>query len=116
MFVAKTMKKPMTLAIVAVVSVLSIGQFAAADVSKEELKSISTPDKVKTSIGELKFFDGVPTDDTVKKVYDNLDRMRGVQVFLNTIGGASGASVPVLAYRLIVVDDQLSAGLALISQ
>jgi hypothetical protein len=74
------------------------GQFAAADVSKEELKSISTPDKVKTSIGELKFFDGVPTDDTVKKVYDNLDRMRGVQVFLNTIGGASGASVPVLAY------------------
>ena len=69
--------------------VLSMGQFAAAQVSKEELQSISTPDKVKTSIGELKFFDGVPTDDTVKTVYDNLDRMRGVQVFLNTIGGAS---------------------------
>lgn len=62
---------------------------AAAQVSKKELKSISTPDKVKTSIGELKFFDGVPTDETVKTVYDNLDRMRGVQVFLNTIGGAS---------------------------
>jgi hypothetical protein len=66
-----------------------MGQYAAAEVSKEELKSISTPDSVKTSIGELKFFDGVPTDDTVKKVYDNLDRMRGVQVFLNTLGGAS---------------------------
>jgi hypothetical protein len=60
-----------------------MGQFAATEVSKEELKSISTPDKVKTFIGKLKFFDGVPTDDTVQKVYDNLDRMRGVQVFLN---------------------------------
>ena len=69
--------------------VFCMGQFAAAEVSKEELKSISTPDSVKTSIGELKFFDGVPTDDTVKKLYDNLDRMRGTQVFLNTIGGAS---------------------------
>jgi hypothetical protein len=77
------------LAIVASVSVLSIGQYAAAQVSKQELQSISTPDSVKTPIGELKFFDGVPTDDTVKMVYDNLDRMRGVQVFLNTIGGAS---------------------------
>ena len=62
---------------------------AAQTVSKKELQSISTPNKVKTSIGELNFSDGVPTDDTVKKVYDNLDRMRGVQVFLNTIGGAS---------------------------
>ena len=62
---------------------------AVAEVSKKELKSISTPDSVKTSLGELKFFDGVPTDDTVKKVYDNLDRMRGVQVFLDTLGGAS---------------------------
>jgi hypothetical protein len=62
---------------------------AAGQVSKEELQSISTPDKVETSIGELKFFDGVPTDDTVQKVYDNLDRMRGVQVYLNTLGAAS---------------------------
>ena len=85
----KTMKKYTIATIVAFVSVLSLGQFAVAQVSKEELKSISTPDKVNTSLGELKFFDGVPTDDTVKKVYDNLDRMRGTQVFLNTLGGAS---------------------------
>jgi len=74
---------------VAVALILSMGQFAAAEVSKEELQSISTPDKVKTSLGELKFFDGIPTDETVQKVYDNLDRMRGVQVFLNTLPGAS---------------------------
>ena len=76
-------------AIVAFALVLSTGQYAAAEVSKEELASISTPDKVQTPIGELKFSDGVPTDDTVKKVYDNLDRMRGVEVFLNTLPGAS---------------------------
>ena len=58
-------------------------------VSKEELESISTPSSVKTSLGTLEFFDGVPTDDTVATVYDNLDVMRGVQVFLNTLGGAS---------------------------
>ena len=85
----KTTTKLAKLAIIAFVSTLLTGQFAVAEVSKAELKSISTPDKVQTSIGELKFFDGVPTDETVKKVYDNLDRMRGVQVFLNTLGAAS---------------------------
>ena len=38
-----TVKKPVTLAMVAFVSGLSMGQPAAADVSKKELKSISTP-------------------------------------------------------------------------
>jgi hypothetical protein len=50
---------------------------------------ITTPDKVETSIGTLTFFDGVPTDETVTTVYDNLDRMRGVEVFLNCIPGVS---------------------------
>ena len=77
------MKKKMA-TILAFAFLASIEQTATAQVSKEELQSISTPEKVRTSIGELKFFDGVPTDDTVKTLYDNLDRMRGVQVFLNT--------------------------------
>jgi hypothetical protein len=85
----KARKEYTTAAIIGVALILFMAQLAAAQVSKEELRSISTPDKVRTSIGELKFFDGVPTDDTVKKVYDNLDRMRGVQVFLNCLPGAS---------------------------
>jgi hypothetical protein len=60
------MTRPSRTVLLALALVLSTGQYAAAEVSKEELKSISTPDSVKTSIGELKFFDGVPTDDTVK--------------------------------------------------
>lgn len=50
---------------------------------------ITTPDSVETSLGTLKFFDGLPDQDTVQKVFDNLDRMRGVHVFLNTLAPAS---------------------------
>jgi hypothetical protein len=50
---------------------------------------ITTPDRVETRLGTLKFFDGMPDKDTVQKVYDNLDFLRGVEVFLNTMPGAS---------------------------
>ena len=48
-------------------------------------ENIMTPDKVQSRIGELNFFDGVPTDATVEKIYDNLDYLRGIDVFLNFI-------------------------------
>ena len=66
---------------------------AQAQVSPQTLKSISTPNQVQTPIGTLEFFDGVPTDATVDKVYDNLDRMRGVEVFLDNVGALSVYSV-----------------------
>jgi hypothetical protein len=50
---------------------------------------ILTPDTVETRIGTLKFFDGFPTKETTQKVYDNLDFMRGVDVFLNFVPAAS---------------------------
>jgi hypothetical protein len=52
--------------------------------------SITTPDKVHTDLlGELEFFDGTPTKNTVDKTYDFLDVSRGVEVFLNGIPAAS---------------------------
>ena len=51
--------------------------------------SITTQDKVKTSIGSLEFFDGVPTNNTVDKVYDYVDRARAVDVFINLIPAVS---------------------------
>ena len=75
--------------IVTLATFFCLGHLASAEVSKRELKSITTPDKVDTSIGTLTFFDGVPTDETVKKVYDNLDRQRGVEAFLNCMPGVS---------------------------
>jgi hypothetical protein len=60
-----------------------------AQVSKEVLDSISTPDQVETSIGTLKFLDGAPYPETADKVYDYLDTMRGVDAFLKGMPGAS---------------------------
>ena len=40
--------------------------------------SITTPDKVETGIGTVKFFDGFPEKATVEMCYDNLDFQRGV--------------------------------------
>jgi len=50
---------------------------------------ITTPDKVKTRIGTLKFFDGFPTEATAQKCFDNLDFLRGVEAFMNGCPGAS---------------------------
>jgi len=50
---------------------------------------IMTPDEVNTSLGTLRFFDGLPDDATVQKVYDNLDTMRAVEVFLDFVPLAS---------------------------
>ena len=73
------------------VSVMVIGMASDcyAEVSKKELKSIQTPDRVKTSIGTLRFLDGAPSASTAKKAYDYLDRMRGVDTFLKGMPGAS---------------------------
>jgi hypothetical protein len=51
--------------------------------------SITTPDKVETRIGTLKFEGGYPDAATVEKVYDNLDFQRGIETYLNTMQGAS---------------------------
>ncbi len=72
---------------------LSVAGPAHAQVSQETLDAISIPDRVETSIGTLEFFDGVPTDATVATVYDNLDRMRGMEVFLDNVGAVSMYSV-----------------------
>ena len=46
---------------------------------------VATPDKLETSIGKLKLNDGFPKPDTVKKIYDNLDRSRALQAYLLAI-------------------------------
>lgn len=51
---------------------------------------ILTPDKVETDLlGDLEFFDGMPSEATVKKAYDFIDLSRGVEAFLNGMPAAS---------------------------
>jgi hypothetical protein len=55
--------------------------------------AITTPDKVQTGIGALEFRDGAPSADTVRKVYDTLDFVRGVDAFMNSFSGASAYAI-----------------------
>ena len=57
------------------------------------LLSITTPDKVKSTIGALEFKDGAPSKETVAKAYDYLDLMHGVETFVNAYQGASVAAI-----------------------
>ncbi|WP_180902766.1 DUF1254 domain-containing protein [Martelella soudanensis] len=68
-------------------------RLAAAEVTQAELDAISIPDKVDTSIGTLTFFDGMPLGNTVQTVYDNLDRTRATDVYLDNLGAVSINSV-----------------------
>src|SRR4029450_5083126 len=62
---------------------------ARAHVSQQTLQSISTPDKVETRIGTLDFKDGMPSQETIAKVYDNLDFTHAFEAFVNTFQGVS---------------------------
>lgn len=52
-------------------------------------EKIMTPDRVETRIGTLEFFDGLPAEETVEKLYDHLLLIRGVETFLNGIPATS---------------------------
>jgi hypothetical protein len=54
---------------------------------------ILTPDSVGTPIGTLEFFDGMPSNETVTRVFDNLDLIRGIETFLNGIPATSLAGL-----------------------
>ena len=88
----------------AFVSLVSATSVAAQDHSGPKFMadvpaSIQTPDTVGTRIGTLKFSDGLPDQETVQKVYDNIDFSRGVgsvsirnasRVCLRTVPGPGG--------------------------
>ncbi len=50
---------------------------------------ITIPNRIDTRLGPLTFFDGFPEDETVDRLYDNLDFQRGVQAFLTAMPAAS---------------------------
>jgi hypothetical protein len=55
----------------------------------QAIAGLSSPDQVESPFGRLDFFDGLPRPDTVSAAYDALDLIRGIDVFLNTVPGAS---------------------------
>lgn len=55
--------------------------------------SITTPDKVETRIGTLEFMDGMPSRETLDKVYDHLDFVHAFEAFVNGIQGVNTHAV-----------------------
>jgi hypothetical protein len=88
------MKKRITpLAAMVAWTVLALPRMAPAQVRNETLKSISTPDQVESRLGRLDFKDGVPSKETVDKVYDNLDFTHAFEAFVNTFQGVNMAAI-----------------------
>ena len=88
----QTVLRTVILATAVAVIIPSASQVAAEvtpGFNNEIPESIMTPDSVDTRIGTLEFFDGMPSARTVTMVYDNLDFLRGVEVFLNGIPATS---------------------------
>lgn len=62
---------------------------ALSEVSTQTLKSLSAPDTIETRAGKLEFRDGVPTEETARKVRDTLDFTNALNVYNNSFRGAS---------------------------
>ena len=65
------------------------GRSATPEQMAAAVESLKTPDALDSPFGTLRFFDGVPLPETVTTIYDALDLMRGIEVFLNCMPGAS---------------------------
>jgi hypothetical protein len=61
----------------------------STDEMAEAVASLSAADTIPSPFGDLRFFDGLPLPETVTTAYDALDLMRGIEVFLNAVPGAS---------------------------
>jgi hypothetical protein len=77
------------LAILVACAVLALPRLATAQASTGIPPAITTPDKVETRIGTLEFKDGMPSKETLDKVYDNLDFTHAFEAFVNTMQGVS---------------------------
>jgi len=81
-------------------------------------ENIMTPDTVDSVIGTLNFVDGMPTAETSKLVYDNLDLLRGVETFLNGIPATSVAAMrlgqqslgAIMPNQVMIMDEFLDSG------
>ncbi|MFQ8433885.1 DUF1254 domain-containing protein [Amaricoccus sp. W119] len=62
---------------------------SAAQVAPEIMRSLSAPASVDTSIGTLDFADGVPTEETARRVFDAADFANALAVYNNSFRGAS---------------------------
>ncbi|MDP2495291.1 DUF1254 domain-containing protein [Shimia thalassica] len=84
------MKLTTFLASTALALTLATGAALAQEYAADVPANVITPDVVETdTLGRLDFFDGMPSPETVDKVFDNLDLMRATTAFLDGMKIAS---------------------------
>ncbi|HKP07931.1 MAG TPA: DUF1254 domain-containing protein [Microbacterium sp.] len=64
-------------------------QRAQEDPLAAVLAAVSTPSPLDTALGRFELVDGVPTPESVDRLYASLDLVRGIEAYLSTIPGAS---------------------------
>src|SRR5262245_25380833 len=83
------------------------------DVDPEELATalaaVSTPPHLDTPLGTFDLVDGVPTAESVERLYDSLDFVRGIDAFLNCVPGASLVAMR-RGFRSIGLDGSTTVG------
>ncbi len=80
-------------------------------------EKILTPDRIATRLGDLEFFDGMPTDATAVTLLDHLTFVRGVEAFLSTVQVASLEAVrkglaevgATVANKVVIYDDLMDS-------
>ena len=82
-----------SLAVASTCAMLALTGFAWSQTSAEIPPSITTPDRVETRIGALEFKDGAPSEETVDKVYDNIDFTHAFEAFVNTFQGVNAEAI-----------------------
>ena len=65
---------------------------------------VTTPNSVKTRIGDLKFERGYPTEETTRKVFDEIDYQRAVQAYLWAYPVVSFESIRIATKRDLGLD------------
>lgn len=90
-------RKNLIRAITVTLLMVGISASSQAEPKKQKMTTtlpsgIASPDRVKTRIGTLRFFDGFPDKASVDTLYDNLDFQRAVQAYLLAIPPVSQAA------------------------
>jgi hypothetical protein len=83
---------------------LLIAALAAAFTITGAHAQTTTPDSVKTRIGDLQFEQGFPTEETTRKLFDEMDYQRAVQAFLWAYPAVSFESIRIGAKRDLGTD------------
>jgi hypothetical protein len=76
-------------------------------------ESILTPHDIETRVGTLRYFDGIPTEETAAALYNHLDYVRAVETFLSGMPAANleafrrGQASLGVKYNQVLIFDQL---------